>query len=276
MNSFKRMLSALLIGGAGFGLFVACGGGEEDDCTLDGDCPEGQVCEAQVCVDTCETAADCADGEVCEPGVNTSANVCKAAGGTNNGTNNGSTNNGSTNNGSNNNLPTLYYIVEITDTSSGDEACSVSDPGSDLFGVALESTDGSVIAWGEFVNAEEGTVSGGEINEHFDASVISGAPASMKDCPEFGDDTVYSLGCGGSLWVEFKDDAGNPVALDATADQQVTVYEYGTQCGGSAVDEYSITICEDTEGARNGETGACTINVLQGGEGQASGNVSGF
>ena len=43
MNSFKRMLSALLIGGAGFGLFVACGGDNNGatDCTLDGDCPDG-------------------------------------------------------------------------------------------------------------------------------------------------------------------------------------------------------------------------------------------
>lgn len=272
MNSMKRILAALLVGGAGFGLFVACGT-SSDECTLDGDCPDGQACEAQICVDICESDADCLEGQVCEEGVNTTSLVCKDGGATNNGaTNNGATNNGTTNNG----VATVYYVAQIVDNSAGDDACSISDPGSDIFGVALESTAGDNLGWAE-ITWEELNADG---NDYTDTSILDGSAPGLDadDCPsDFAADSVVALGCGGWIAVEFKDADGNPVPLDATAGQQIRVYEYGGQCGtGTVVDEYDVYICEDTDGIRGGEDGSCTINVLQGGSGEATGDVSGF
>lgn len=271
MSSIKRIMAALLVGGAGFGLFVACGT-EATDCTLDGDCAEGQACEAQVCVDICESDADCAEGQVCEAGVNTASMVCKAGDtGTNNTTNN-STNNGTTNNGEE---PTLYYVAAIQDTSAG-EACEEADPGSDIFAVALETITGETLGYGSLVWEEFGP----EANEYQNTSIFDGSAPSLEadDCPsDFNADTVVALGCGGWIAVEFWDSEGNKIALDATADQQIRVYEYGGQCGtGSVVDAYDLRICEDTAGISSGDDSSCVIDVLIDASGEQAGEVSGF
>ena len=278
MNSVKRILAAMLLGGAGLGLFVACGevaNNGAQDCTLDGDCPTGQACEAQICVDICETSADCAEGQVCEEGVNTSQLVCKSSGannGTNNGVNNGTANNGTTNNGVNNGL--LYYIIQIVDTSAGDEACGVSDPGSDIAGVELQSENGDSLAWGEIVWDELGP----EANDYADTGILDGSPADVgaDDCPsDFNDTTVVALGCGGWVAVEFKDSSGQPVALEGGAGQQVRVYEYGGVCStGSTDDTYSVYICEDTAAIREGSDGSCTLDLTTGGSGVTTSPVS--
>ena len=274
MNSIKRIMAALLVGGAGFGLFVACGT-EPSDCTLDGDCAEGQACEAQVCVDVCEADTDCGAGQVCEAGVNTASKVCKDDGQT--GTNNSDTNNNTTNTNSNNVEPTLYYVAAIQDTSSGD-ACAESDPGSDIFGVALESTTGEILGYGSVAWEEFGP----EDNQYQNTGIIDGSAPDLAadDCPsDFNADTVVALGCGGWLAVEFFDatDGTTPVALDATAGQQIRVYEYGGQCGtGTVVDSYDIRICTDTMGIKAGNDSSCTIDAVLDASGEGVGEVSGF
>jgi len=274
MNSMKKIFAALLLAGAGFGLFVACGPVENNgaqSCTLDGDCPVGQACEAQVCVDTCETNADCSDGGECEEGVNTSQLVCKGSG-TNNGTNNGS-NNGS-NNGTiaNNGIPTVYYIALVQDTSSGDDACANNDPGSDISGVVLENDTGDAVGFG--IPVWDDILADG--NNFPDSTVLDGSPPDVgaDGCPsDFADDTVVALGCGGWVAVEFWDNAGQRVPIEDG--QQIRVYEYGGVCStGSTDDTYDIFVCTDTAAISEGQTGSCSLDIVFGASGETVGTVT--
>ena len=275
MNTIKRLMAVLLVGGAGFGLFVACGG-DSDSCTFDADCAEGEACEGTVCVPTCTDAAtDCAPGEVCARGVNTDLLVCQLDTANNNNNNNGMTNNTT---GTNNPpMPTLYYNVRIQSTASGDAACAVNDPGPDIFGAAVEDSTGAVLGWAEVAwNAVQF-----EDNEHTDDSMIDGnAPDLGADnCPDMFDGNVVALGCDAESYiiVRFLGSDGNPIGLDATADQVIRVYEWGGQCTtGSIDDTYNVDICTDTMNSGAGDDSSCTIQVLIDAAGEASGDVGGF
>lgn len=279
MNALKRLLAVMLVGGAGFGLFVACGG-EETSCTFDADCADGEACEGTVCVPTCTTDDDCLDGEECGEGVNTEQNVCKVSGDSNNTNNNGTTNNTtSTNNGTT--PATLYYTVAITSTTTEAAACGdVSDPGPDIFGVGLEDTQGNPLGWG--VIDYDGIQFDG--NDEVDTGVIDGnAPEVGADgCPDTFAGNVVALGCEGSdegsyIVVSFVGADGNPVALDATAGQAIRVYEYGGVCStGSTDDTYNLDICTDTDASKGGDISSCTISLLIDAAGEESNEVAGF
>lgn len=262
----------MLVGGAGFGLFVACGG-EEDSCTFDADCGDGQACEGTVCVETCTSDADCLAGEVCGEGVNTQLDVCKS----DTDTNNGGTTNNTTGTNNVNNGTTLLYVARIQSTSSGDEACAVSDPGPDIFGVGLEDTTGAQLGWGEIAWEEVQF----DDNDYTDTSVIDGnGPDLAADtCPDEFSDSVVSLGCDAASYiiVGFVGSDGNPIALDAAAGQVIRVYEWGGQCStGSVADTYNLDICRDTDAAKGGDDSSCDINLLLDAAGEQSGDVSGF
>jgi hypothetical protein len=269
MNKLKRLMAVLLVGGAGFGLFVACGG-EETSCTFDADCSDGQACEGTVCVDTCTADSDCGPGEVCGAGVNTELNVCKADSTT---TNNITPNNVDPNNVTPNNA-VVYYAVRIQSTSAGDDSCANTDPGPDIFGVGLEDSTGAQLGWG-VVDWEEITFDG---NDHTDTSIIDGNGPDLgaDNCPDMFDGNVVSLGCDATsfLIVSFVDSSSQPIPLDATADQVIRVYEWGGQCStGSIDDTYNVDICTDTMAARSGEDASCTLQVIIDGAGEASGDV---
>ena len=274
MNALKRMMAVLLVGGAGFGLFVACGG-ETTDCTFDADCGDAEACEAQVCVPTCASDADCLAGEECGPGVNTTLDVCKAS--STNGMTNGGTN-GMTNGMTNGGMATLYYVDRIQSTTSGDDACAnVSDPGPDIFGVGLEDSTGAQLGFGS-VDWDEIQA---ENNDQTDTGVLdaNGPDLAADSCPDMFDGNVVSLGCSATSWiaVSFTDSDSNPIALDATADQYIRVYEWGGQCTtGSIDDTYNVDICTDTMGIRAGDDSSCTIQVLLDAAGEQSGEVAGF
>lgn len=277
MNALKRLMAVMLVGGAGFGLFVACGGNNNtgDSCTFDSDCAEGQACEGQVCVPTCETAADCGPDEVCEQGENTQLLVCKA-GGANNPTNNTTGTNSTT---GTNNMPTLLYTVRIKSTTLG-AGCEVSDPGPDIFGVGLEDSTGSPLGFG-IVDWDATQI---DNNDNADVFVIDGnGPDLGADyCPDSFDGNVASLGCaddasGSFIIVSFVDSSDAPVPLDATAGQVIRVYEWGGQCTtGSTDDTYDVDICSDTAASRMGDDSSCDISLIVDGAAETFADVAGF
>lgn len=277
MNGLKRLMAVMLVGGAGFGLFVACGGNNEpgESCVLDSDCGADQACEGQVCVPTCATAADCLAGEVCEAGVNTALTVCRA----DNTSNNTTGNNTTANNTTVNNVPTVYYNVRIQSTTTG-AGCEVTDPGPDIFGVGLEDSTGNVLGYG-IVDWDSIQY---DNNDNTDLGVIDGnGPDLGADyCPDMFDGNVVALGCatdasGSWIIVSFVDSGSQPVALDATADQVIRVYEWGGQCTtGSTDDTYNVDICTDTMAAKSGDDSSCTIQVIVDGAAETSGDVAGF
>ncbi len=249
-------------------------------CTFDADCQVGFACEAQLCVPICTGDPGCPAGQVCAEGENTDALVCKPA--TNNGTNNGTaTNNATTGatvgtNSGTNGSGDLLYLARILDTSSGEQSCDVDDPGSDILAVALEDDTGTAIGWGAVVWDEivfEGNLF--TATDHLDGN----APDLNADrCPDdFNSDTVTSLGCEGSIVVEFLDADSQRIALDASAGQQIRVYEYGAQCvTGAATDTYDIDLCSDTAAAASGDEGSCTIQLAVDGSAEYAAPVSGF
>jgi hypothetical protein len=280
MKGLKRLLAALLVGGAGFGLFVACGG-DETSCSFDADCADGEACEGAVCVATCtDAAADCAPGEICGPGLSTDLNICRvdSTNGNTNGDTNGNTN-GDTNGNTNGVVTTTYVAIRVQSESTGDEACanaSDNDPGPDIYAIGLEDTGGSPLGWGSHIS----NLVQFDSNDHTDTSHLDGSAPSLDgdSCPDQFDGNVVALGCDAESWltVEFFDDGGNFVPLVGDGSQQVVVYEFGAQCGGTVVDEYRVDVCTDIEAVRAGDATSCSINILQGGSAIGIGPITGF
>lgn len=276
MNSIKRIMAALLVGGAGFGLFVACGptnNGDGADCTFDADCADTEACEGGVCVATCESDTDCLDGEVCDVGQNTDKMVCVASD-TSNTTNNTTGNNTTNNTTGTNNMPQVYYFAQILDTSTSTESCDVADPGSDIMAVALEDSDLNTLGWG-LVEADAIEFEGNDFvgTDHLNGDAVSLNADNCVD--DFASENVTALGCGGWIAVRFYDADDNIIPLDATADQQIRVYEYGGQCStGSTTDTYEIYICTDTEAVAGGTATSCTIDLATDASQETSAPVS--
>ena len=64
-----------------------------------------------------------------------------------------------------------------------------------------------------------------------------------------------ALGCGGSIVVSFSDESGAPIEL--AAGHSVEVLEYGEECGGSASDEYNVSLCQNTAAVDAGSIASC-------------------
>lgn len=148
-----------------------------------------------------------------------------------------------------------HYFVQFKDVTldqkPGEEAAacegnSADDPGSDIFAIELQDSDGNNKGWAFYVaNANAGST-----NTHTNfATVFDGSEPTLmsmngEQCVDFGTDTVASLGCQNGMMVAgFKTgpDAQDFVALEEG--DQIVVHEYGDQCGGSDVDVLNAQVC---------------------------------
>ena len=76
-----------------------------------------------------------------------------------------------------------------------------------------------------------------------------------------GDDTVVTLGCGGSIFVQFVDADGEVIAL--RSGDEVVVAEYGPRCSqggvaGDGADRYGVRLCTDLDEAALGNDASCS------------------
>ncbi len=239
--------------------FVPLGFGS-DECTFDLDCAAGEACEATVCVPTCAANRDCDGGEVCAPGKNTELNVCQAE---------------RTNNQANN-ATSAYYAVMIRSTTTAPDACFTDEPGPDIFGVALESSTGELLGWG--VLEHDAIQAGGNANAEPSILERDGTALTLDGCPATFTGNVVSLGCDDSyIVVSFIDTNSEPVALNATDDAVLRVYEWGEQCTpGTIEDTYTVSICRASAAAADGDVTSCDIEVVASSSGETSAVVGGF
>lgn len=251
------------------------------DCAFDVHCPDTHACEDDVCVATCESDADCLVGELCREGAYTQQMVCRMGeinSEPNNASTNNSINNVQINNDNSSNNQEVYHLVQIVSVTTDPDACGVPDPGPDIFGVSISDATGAVLGWGNLV-WEEVQFDG---NEFLSTAHLDGSQPAIDagECVDFSEETIVSLGCNANnfIAVEFLDPQGNPIALDATAGQTVTVYEYGAQCTTSGfIDEYDISICTDTSAVwDSGDVSSCNLLLLAGAAGAVSANVEGW
>lgn len=251
MNRTKRLISLLFVGLASAALFAACG--DETSCLEDGDCAVGEICVAEVCEVTCTSTADCAEGEACG-GIDGDRTYCIAD--QSNNTNNNNSNNNTTETNNTTTEPDPVYVVMIRDTTTGAAGCEISDPGSDLASVGLEDLEGNVLGYFAAETFEPGEEPNGNDYPDLLSNLDGDAPSFGLTCPEdFAAENVASLGCGGYVLGRFLD-GGAPVIVDSST--QITVVEYGPNCGGSADDTLEIVLCTDTASALNGDIASCT------------------
>jgi len=240
-------------------MFVACADDTAQSCLLDTDCDPGLVCESEICVQTCATVADCPVGDRCVPRPSGGAeNVCEVDPDFNNSTTN---NNTTGTNNTNNNTPAVYVAL-IQDTTTG-VGCDGDNPGSDIIYVSLEADDGTIKGFGEAIYED---YVGDENVYTLGANLDGSAPNSVGTCPEFNEDNVTALGCGGALGVRFLN-GGTPVAIELG--DQIRIFEFGGQCPtGTTDDAFDLILCNDTDAVVNDTNiSSCTKN-LAGGEGE--------
>lgn len=215
---------------------------DEDYCEEDEDCDGGELCNSDTnqCAVNCGDDADvCEDDQECVEREDDEGSICVEE----------------------DEEEPFYEYARVEDISAtgSDEACEnpdTNDPGSDLFGVEL-TKDGesywATLTYEAIVNEDES----GNPNEHTDAdAILNGEAPELDDdeCPADFSGNVVSLGCGGQVIVEFHDDEGENVIIEAG--DEVTVHEWGEEtCGGHAEDAYELDIC--TSGQEEVENGDC-------------------
>ncbi len=270
MKALKNLIALALVSTASVGLLVACTEDEEPpSCLLDSECGENEVCEAELCVATCASDEDCAADEVCGARMNGEGTVCQAAPDETSCADEADPNaycEGELGAGAICDdagecvLPAAeVYAVQITDVTTATDACEgVNDPGSDIQGVELLDAGGNSLGWGALIG--DGVITEG--NDEANYTVIDGtAPTLDGDgCVDTFSGNVLSLGCGGSIGVEFRDDAGTPIPLETG--QTIAVYEYGGACStGTTEDEWTVASCSDLEQVKSDIFDSCS-NVL--------------
>lgn len=160
-------------------------------------------------------------------------------------------------------VETVYQHILIVDETEADctkeEDTNEFDPGSDIMYVEHNAADGSNLGYGTAVEANY--PADAEDSDFPNIDVIDGSAPDLNEggCPNldqgmrFTDQTVYSLGCGGDLLVEFD------VALEN--DQTIKIGEYATICNkddgsGSATgtDKYNAYLCASEKGTTDFST----------------------
>lgn len=140
---------------------------------------------------------------------------------------------------------------------------TVKDAGSDIITVNLLDADGETIGFGravelevgsgepDFVNAE--TVFSGQARADGYFQGVCPAGEEVGGTPrQFRDNSVVSLGCGGSLFMEFADADGEVILVDPSA-HKIEVAEFGPYCDGEGggtpaegeygTDKFSVFLC---------------------------------
>lgn len=267
-STLKYLISNMLLVGLTGTMFLAagCPSDEETSCTTDSECAEGETCNAETNVceakDTsCTDNSECTtEGELCLANADGSAKECRVpvdcseqadpaayCAGQIEGFD--ATTHTASCDDSKMCVSTekdVTRFVQILDKSMGDGSCmstsgGKSDAGSDIFDLQLLNADGEQIGFAKTVIYEPG--SGAPAYTQADV-VFDGTPrdisfydADNPVCPagtadkpadRFRDDSVVSLGCDGSLFVEFVTAAGEPVLIEET--HQVLVAEFGSYC----------------------------------------------
>lgn len=152
--------------------------------------------------------------------------------------------------------PTRASFALIRDLTEGD-GCQSDEPGADLAFVLLEDGEGSPLAWANVVQED---VADGGAYANYDHLDGDAPPWGADSCPEFDDANIVSLGCEGSVAVEFLDADGERLDVES-GEQKLRVGEFGAQCEqGQDEDAYEVFLCP---GAQNPDDlpGACTLSV---------------
>jgi hypothetical protein len=155
--------------------------------------------------------------------------------------------------------PTRARFALLRDQTDGD-GCQNDEQGADIAFALLEDDGGSPVAWARVVHADVAESGAYSAYDHMDGD----APEwSADSCPDFDDANIVSLGCGGSIGLEFVDDDGATVEMQ-TGRQKLRVGEFGAQCEEDpAEDVYEVFLCP---GAQNPDElpDACTLSVGSG------------
>lgn len=231
------------------GVCVVTAGG----CSEDVECGSDEVCEWS-CVKSCGIGAGCEAGSICTARPSREGGYCEREPAPN------------PNNGEPPVKQISGYIVQILDTTIDDCGPDVPDPGSDIIYIHLATDMGVMLGYGNLVS--EGIL--GENNAFNQGLNLDGRSQSFEGiCPEFNEDSVTSLGCGGYVAIEFHDLNGTPVAYESG--MQIRVFEHGLQCdSGTNNDEYDIRLCSDTNAVKNDDDmTSCTLS-LGGGSGEVN------
>jgi hypothetical protein len=317
MKMKKNLLSMALLGFAATGLLVGCPDDGDDTCDADGDCEEGFVCHESACVAVCETNEDCAGDDVCLPRPDgQEGNICQAAPAPECTEDTDCEGDLVCDQDTNTCVEPpveeqFFYGLELRDTSSGDVCTDIthgySTPGSQFMYAALQDAEGTILAWARFEGSEDGTEESDYQNQDiFDGSAPNldpgtvtendpfGCPVAVENYPRgprstgnaisltnFVSQSIFAVGCEGSLFLAFADDNGLIPLLDG---YQITVgeYNYGdnvcnasnmTQTFQSQPRSYAAYLCGPGEEAlANGE--ACTHQLASGLAGIQSFNIT--
>ncbi len=148
--------------------------------------------------------------------------------------------------------------INYDTTVSEDGACKVGSsgaPGSDIMSAELVvhgAPPGGY--WAKAIHwtttpAEDGENRLANPPRHLVDGISPEYDIASSSCPdEFTDDTVMSLGCGGKLWVEFRDRDGFRVEVPTDGSGNLWVYEYGDMlCSRSWRDRYKVEMCAITK-----------------------------
>lgn len=255
-------------------------------CAFDTDCAEGlEVCVDNSCTAICSDNLDCSGDLECRERPTGGESVCQAPEGTGDQCT------------FNEDCPGFddgelcldgqcvfpgveYFTVRIVDQTTDATRCAdttydYDTPGAKMMYIALLDADDTVLHYAETVDFIWGDPAA-DFGDPFE--VINGLPPSFEgQCPNnetftrnnstttvtsnFHEDAVVALGCGGELFVQFKNTAGNLVNIDES--HKIEVNAYGSTCNAesetpaqSQEDPYDIEICTDSS-STNIDIGTC-------------------
>lgn len=289
---------AAFLGGT---LIAACGEFEDGACITDSDCITGEeVCLASSgqCVEICESDTECFGSDECRPrpGSASDIKVCLPAQSTGNGDEQGCTDHSDCNEAIGEFCDTAigqcvpdpdhfegYYTVLIQDRTTDPSRCPDITYGYDTSGVVLTAVvlrdgEGQIVGYGDAVKTEIA----GDTDYGHPEDIINGEPPNFEgQCPTefetvdhltenttrhttFTENNVAALGCGGRVFIQFKNANGDYISFDDS--NSIEVRTYGTVCSEdvdghnpqSTDDPYDIEICT-TNNQTNPDVSTCTV-----------------
>lgn len=284
MKSFKRWMAICLVSIAAAGLVVACGD-DEETCIDDGDCETGLLCnfESETCAFDCtDDSSVCAGDETCtERGANSTGAICIVTGGeepdpdpdpTGCEDDPGICDDGEIcvdNVCESPGASETYYVAMLEDTTPQCDGTG-GDPGSDIFGIRLEKADGGTY-YADTIDNELGELGDYDKNLNPDAIINGEAPDLDGSCPEEFTGSVYVMGCGGRIAVNFVDPSDRSI-VEIEEGDYIHPMEWGGNCGDDTTDEWTLYLCDAGVGDGNsliGNLDGCNGTNLGSGKAEA-------